>query len=164
MGKLRHLETHTLWVQEKVRTGAITVKKVRGEVNPADLFTKHLPSREKVHQLLGLFGCEYRGGRAAAALLLRPMDIDGRQGAHSTGDDPLPTFYAEIEAGMQDISRLPHMHSELEIEKLFPTITAADEPDSLDDWSPDHRGDASQPAERTSRKKQLQQRNAGTEK
>ena len=27
------------------------MKKVRGEVNPADLFTKHLPSREKVHQL-----------------------------------------------------------------------------------------------------------------
>ena len=52
LGKLRHLETHTLWVQEKVRTGAIEVRKVWGEVNPADLFTKHLPSREKVHQLL----------------------------------------------------------------------------------------------------------------
>ena len=44
MGKLRHLETHTLWLQEKVRTKAIMVKKVKGEVNPADLFTKHLPS------------------------------------------------------------------------------------------------------------------------
>ena len=44
LGKLRHLETHTLWVQEKVRTGAITLKKVWGEVNPADLFKKHLPS------------------------------------------------------------------------------------------------------------------------
>ena len=42
LGKLRHLETHTLWLQEKVRTGAIVVKKVRGEVNPADLFTKLL--------------------------------------------------------------------------------------------------------------------------
>ena len=164
LGRLRHLETHTLWVQEKVRTGAITVKKVRGEVNPADLFTKHLPSREKVHQLLGLFGCEYREGRSAAAPLLRPMDVDGRQGDHSTGDDPLPTFVAEIEAGMHDISRLPHMHSELEIEKLFPTITAADEPENLDDWLPDHGGDVSPPAERTSRTKQLPQRTAGKEK
>ena len=51
LGKLRHLETHTLWLQEKVRTGAIRVKKVRGEVNPADLFTKQLPSSDKVHQL-----------------------------------------------------------------------------------------------------------------
>ena len=39
LGKLRHLETHTLWVQEKVRTGAIQVRKVRGDVNLADLFT-----------------------------------------------------------------------------------------------------------------------------
>ena len=37
LGKLRHLETHTLWVQEKVRNGHIQVRKVRGEVNPADL-------------------------------------------------------------------------------------------------------------------------------
>ena len=43
LGKLRHLETHTLWVQEKVRTGAIQVRKVRGDVNPADVFTKHFP-------------------------------------------------------------------------------------------------------------------------
>ena len=39
LGKLRHLETHTLWVQDKVRTGAFAVRKVAGEVNPADLFT-----------------------------------------------------------------------------------------------------------------------------
>ena len=37
LGKLRHLETHMLWVQEKVRTGGIAVRKVRGEVNPAIL-------------------------------------------------------------------------------------------------------------------------------
>jgi hypothetical protein len=56
LGKLRLLETHTLWVQEKVRVGAIAVRKVRGDVNPADLFTKHLPSTDKIHQLTALFG------------------------------------------------------------------------------------------------------------
>ena len=91
LGKIRHLETHTLWLQEKVRTGAIMVKKVRGEVNPADLFTKHLPSREKVHQLLSFFGSEYREGRPAAAPLLRPHGSDSRQGGHPA-HDPLPTF------------------------------------------------------------------------
>ena len=49
LGKLRHLETHTMWVQEKNRTVAIAVRKVAGEVNPSDLFTKHLPSEEKIH-------------------------------------------------------------------------------------------------------------------
>ena len=58
LGKLRHLETHIPWVQDKVRTGAIAVRKVAGEVNPADLFTKHLPSKDNLHHLTALFGCE----------------------------------------------------------------------------------------------------------
>jgi hypothetical protein len=134
LGKLRHLETHTLWVQEKVRTGCITVRKVRGDVNPADLFTKHLPSREKVHQLLGLFGCEYREGRPAAAPLLRPLDVDGRMGGHAAEGDPLPTFTAE--ARIHDESRLPHMHSAKEIDELFPCIDAAPEVPNTDDYDP----------------------------
>ena len=55
LGKLRHLETHTLQVKEKVRTGAIQVRKVRGEVHPADMSTKHLPSSINVAHLVKLF-------------------------------------------------------------------------------------------------------------
>ena len=135
LGKLRHLETHTLWVQEKVRTGAISLKKVWGEVNPADLFTKHLPSKEKVHQLLGLFGCEYRAGRAAAAPLLRPHDVDGRQGGQPVVDDSyLPTYTAARVDQPHDVSRLPHKYPDDEISDLFPTIEAAAAPDNCDDW------------------------------
>ena len=71
LGKLRHIATHTLWVQEKVRTKAIDLRKVDGTENPADLFTKHLPSKGKVHQLIDLFGCRYAAGRAASAPRLR---------------------------------------------------------------------------------------------
>ena len=138
LGKLRHLETHTLWVQEKVRTGAISLRKVWGEVNPADLFTKHLPSREKVHQLLGLFGCEYRSGRSEAAPLLRPRDVDGRQGGHPAVDEQLPTYIATSKAArsgeMHDESRLPHMHSDAEIADLFPESGAAEAQANTDDW------------------------------
>ena len=56
LGKIRHLATHTLWLQEKVRTKAVEVRKVKGEENPADLFTEHLPSKEKVHNLVKMFG------------------------------------------------------------------------------------------------------------
>ena len=136
LGKLRHLETHTLWVQEKVRTGAISLKKVWGEVNPADLFTKHLPSREKVHQLLGLFNCEYRAGRSAAAPLLRPHDVDGRQGGQSANDNAyLPTYTATRVDQPHDASRLPHKYLDTEISELFPTIEAAAAPDNCDDWN-----------------------------
>ena len=111
------------------------MKKVRGEVNPADLFTKHLPSREKVHQLLGLFGCEYRDGRAASAPLLRPLE-ENREGGHSDDYDPLPTFAADYDDRLHDETRLPHMHSAEEIDKLFPTIPAAPEMPNVNDYDP----------------------------
>ena len=44
--------------------------KVRGEVNPADLFTKHLAA-DRINELLNLFGCYSVGGRAEGAPILR---------------------------------------------------------------------------------------------
>ena len=153
LGKLRHLETHTLWLQEKVRTGAITVKKVRGEVNPADLFTKHLASREKVHQLLGLFGCQYREGRPVAAPLLRPMDDIDQEGGHLVSS--LPSFkLEEFEAELHDITRLPHMHSKGEIERMFPTISAAPLCENSLDWEPNAEVNATRSERPMSRRAQ----------
>ena len=71
LGKLRHIDAQCLWIQQKVRSKSISLLKVRGEENPADLFTKHLVGRDRIHMLLALFGCEYRGGRAAAAPQVR---------------------------------------------------------------------------------------------
>ena len=71
LGKLRHIDTQCLWIQQRVRDRTVELRKVRGEENPADLFTKHLVSRERIHALLGLFGLEYRDGRAATAPSLR---------------------------------------------------------------------------------------------
>ena len=64
---MRHLDTHTLWVQQAVRTGTIDLRKVLGEVNPADLFTKHSLSRERLTKLVGLLDRKFFGGRADAA-------------------------------------------------------------------------------------------------
>ena len=137
MGKLRHLETHTLRVQEKVRTGAIQVRKVRGDVNPEDIFTKHLPSKDKVHQLVKLFGCECRAGRSTAAPLLRPKGTGrGQGGPPSTGY--LPTFstdcdpFADIEAHNPEL--LPHHHDEQEMKSLFPILEALPAAVNVEDW------------------------------
>ena len=135
LGKLRHLETHTLWFQDRVRTGACSVRKVAGEVNPADLFIKHLPSRQKIHQLTALFGCEYREGRSATAPLLRPHGSDRQQDGHLSEIDPLPSF-ALAEAQIHDINVLPHLHGEDEIDRMFPKIEAAPETGNSRDWIP----------------------------
>ena len=71
LGKLRHVDTQCLWIQQRVRDGSVELRKVRGEENPADLFTKHLTSRDRIEGLLDLFGCRHQSGRAAAAPVLR---------------------------------------------------------------------------------------------
>ena len=71
LGKLRHIDTQSLWTQQRVRDGTIELVKVRGEDNPADLFTKHLQSGERIGNLLALFGCVYTDGRPALAPQLR---------------------------------------------------------------------------------------------
>jgi hypothetical protein len=141
LGKLRHLETHTLWVQEKVRTGAIEVRKVRGDVNPADLFTKHLPSRDKIHQLVKLFGCEYRAGRSEAAPLLRPQGSSGGKGGQpSTGHLPAFVMMPDGEKDHQephDLNVLPHLYGRKERDRLFPIIHAPPRGPNDDDWNPE---------------------------
>ena len=44
LGKLRHLETGYLWLQAAVAKKRLSVRKVNGAENPADLFTKFLSS------------------------------------------------------------------------------------------------------------------------
>ena len=41
-GKVRHLETPTLWVQKALKDGRFQLAKVPGKSNPADLGTKFL--------------------------------------------------------------------------------------------------------------------------
>ena len=57
LGKFRHLQTHTLWVHEKIRAGAFELRKVKGDVSPVDLSTKHVSSYERVRMLGGLLCC-----------------------------------------------------------------------------------------------------------
>ena len=40
-GKVKHLETKQLWLQDKVRTGKLSIQKVSRQMNPADVLTHH---------------------------------------------------------------------------------------------------------------------------
>ena len=89
--------------------------------------------------MMGLFGCEYRSGRAKSAPLLRPLGSDGQPGGHLADKDLLPTFAldeVEYEREPHDASRLPHLHSVGEIAKLFPRIAAAPQQENCADWIP----------------------------
>ena len=66
LGKLRHIEANTPWIQEKVRTGGLNLLKIAGPSNPADLFTKHL-ARQDLDKHLDFIGVQHREGRSAVA-------------------------------------------------------------------------------------------------
>ena len=54
IAKLRQLNTHTLWIQQAVRIGRIDLRKTPGEQHPADIFTKHTATHDKLQQLVRL--------------------------------------------------------------------------------------------------------------
>ena len=66
LGKVRHLATADLWVQQRVRRGQLSVEKWPGPENPADMGTKGL-SREAIDLHLETLGFNHAAGRAAAA-------------------------------------------------------------------------------------------------
>ena len=110
LGKLRHLDTHTLWLQQAVRTKRVELRKVPGECNPADLFTKHLATRERLSEVMKLYECKFAGGRAELAPELRREERYGTdiKEAHS----------------IEDLMMLPHEQNADEMDRLYPELEA----------------------------------------
>ncbi len=135
LGKLRHLDTHTLWIQQAVRTGRISLRKVPGLANPADLLTKHSLSRERLRDLVKLFGCEYRPGRASLAPTLRRTQ--GTKTTTATADTEDLTGEVEEREYNEDeeLTRpvMPHrLFDDTELDSLYPAFAAPAEVDNPD--------------------------------
>ena len=66
LGKVRHLATADLWIQDRIRKGDLALVKVAGADNPADILTKNVdkPLLLKHMETLGL---SVQEGRAASA-------------------------------------------------------------------------------------------------
>ena len=65
LGKVRHMATHFLWLQERVRNKDLAIIKVKGNVNPADVATKHLDSKT-LNKMMELLNYKVIEGRAEA--------------------------------------------------------------------------------------------------
>ena len=66
LGKVRHIDTNTLWVQQAACTKRIEYLKVHGAVNPADALTKQLAEAIRNTHFAKL-NMQFLEGRAAAA-------------------------------------------------------------------------------------------------
>ena len=66
LGRIRHLAVADLWVQDKVRSGAFSLKKVKGEDNMSDILTKFV-ERPLLHRHLRSLGLIFEDGRSPLA-------------------------------------------------------------------------------------------------
>ena len=78
VGKIRHLHTGALWLQEQQVRNVIGFQKIQGAANPADLFTKHL-SREAMDKFTELIGGVKVDGRSGKAAQLHQLQRKLRQ-------------------------------------------------------------------------------------
>ena len=67
LGKLRHIQTQYLWLQERVSAKDLGLTKVVGTSNPADMMTKYL-ARADMDKHLEFSDLILRGGRADGSL------------------------------------------------------------------------------------------------
>ena len=66
MGKIRHLDVSDLWVQDKIRSGALDLVKVPGDQDPADSLTKYVDHSILVKSLARM-NLHLREGRPESA-------------------------------------------------------------------------------------------------
>ena len=67
MGKLRHIQTQYLWLQERVSAKDVRLTEVVDTANPADMLTKHLAIAD-LQRHLEFSNLIIRAGRADGSL------------------------------------------------------------------------------------------------
>ena len=70
LGRIRHLHTADLWVQDRLKRGDFSLTKVAGSDNPADILTKHV-SRDIMLKHMKNMGLKEEIGRAGSAPTLQ---------------------------------------------------------------------------------------------
>ena len=66
LGKVRHLDVQSLWIQDALRTRRLGLQKVAGVSNPSDLMTKHQDAGT-IDKMMEKMGLASRHGRAESA-------------------------------------------------------------------------------------------------
>ena len=66
LGKVRHLATADLWIQDRLRKKDFKLTKIPGADNPSDMLTKHV-DKVSMNKHMKTLGLRYEGGRAMSA-------------------------------------------------------------------------------------------------
>lgn len=103
--KPRHLEYHSMWLQQQLWRRAFALYKEPGWSKPVDLSTKHLESAKHLDDLMGMFNYHIADGRPAAARQLKRVPVQSAV-LESTADGSAPEVASRP---AKRIIRLPHL-------------------------------------------------------
>ena len=70
LGRVRHLATVDLWVQQRVANDEFTVKKIPRAVNTGDFMTHHADSNNQVLKFMSMMSYEKKSGSSKSELRL----------------------------------------------------------------------------------------------
>ena len=90
VGRIRHLHTGLLWVQQRVQRGEIQVNKIRGDSNVADLGTKYLAA-PKMNEYMIECGFTHLAGQSKLALKAQLGSIRGPRSAEIAAESEAAT-------------------------------------------------------------------------
>ena len=66
IGRVRLIEVGELWIQDAAKRGVLSIHRIKGEYNPADILNKHV-ERGKIHQHCHAMGLAPESGRPESA-------------------------------------------------------------------------------------------------
>ena len=104
LGKVRHIQTQALWVQQAYSEKTLGFEKVPGTENPSDILTKHVPG-VLLDEHLARMGLEVEAGRASSAPTL--STLSRYRSSTSTTPTSTTTTSATLRASP---SRAPAVH------------------------------------------------------
>ena len=110
-----------------MRSKRINLRKVLGTENPADVFTKHLASRDKLMEVMNVFDLDYRDGRAESSPDLR-REQRPRVEMKEIDDPEGPEDEAHVG---DEVHLLPHLQDS--VDDKYPIVQAADDWESFDE-------------------------------
>ena len=111
LGKVRHVDTAHLWIQEVSAKRRAEYKKVEGSVNPADLLTKALPARIALEHMETL-NSKPAAGRSQIAASADLSACSAERGCGVSRDDKCSASKVQPQAGCcllqpQEVTRNP---------------------------------------------------------
>ena len=98
LGKVRHVDTAHLWIQEVSAKRRAEYKKVEGSVNPADLLTKALPARIALEHMETL-NSKPAAGRSQIAASADLSACSAERGCGVSRDDKCSASKVQPQAG-----------------------------------------------------------------